>query len=205
MSLKTFQRVLVDLTLAPAKARALRAEGAAALDGYDLTLLERERLLDIVRQPGISVHCSLSRGNRFEGIAELFPMTCVLLQPVLRELVDELFETSRPENYQLTGEDAAFAGLVRRKLAAGALSIEYLDEIFAYEMACWELARRMRMETDPNACLEATVEFQHSPHDLLPPLSRLAAPPSGLPRGSYRARVMLRGERFDVDMLPATK
>ncbi|MGH9664228.1 MAG: hypothetical protein ACRD9L_07380 [Bryobacteraceae bacterium] len=205
MSLKTFQRVLVDLTLSPARARALRVDGADALEGLDLTPLERERLLDIVRQPGISVHCSLSRGNRFEVIAEVFPMTCVLLEPILGELLDEVWQTSRPENYQLSGEEAVFAGIVGRKLAAGAVAIEYLDEIFAYETTCWELARRMRMQTDPDAAVEVEVEFQHSPGDLLPPLSRLTAPPPGLPRGSYPARVTLRGERFDVAMLPAAE
>lgn len=200
MSLKTFQRVLVDLTLTPSRARALRVDGGSALDGYDLTPLERERLLDIVRQPGMSVHCSLSRGNRFETIAEIFPMTCVLLEPVLRELLDELWRTSHPENYQLSGEEAAFAELVKRKLAAGEIAIEYLEEVFAYEIVCWDLARRMRMQRDAEAAVEAIIEFQHSPAELLPLLSRLVAPPAGLPRGRYPARVVLRDGRFDVEM-----
>ena len=200
MSLKTFQQVLVDLTLTPSRARALRVDGGA-LEGYDLTPLERERLLDILRQPGISVHCSLSRGNRFETIAEIFPMTCVLLEPVLRELLEELWRISRPENYQLSGEEAAFAELVKCKLAVGEIAIEYLEEVFAYEMVCWDLARRMRMQRDAESAVEAVVEFQHSPGELLPHLSRLVAPPARLPRGRYSARVVLRDGRFDVEML----
>jgi hypothetical protein len=200
MSLRTFQRAVVELTLAPEKARALRAGGGDALADSDLTARERERLLDIVRQPGISVHCSLARGNRFEAVAEVFPMTCVLLEPVLRELLDQLWRERLPDNYQLTGEESAFAALLRRKIAAGELSIEYLDEIFAYELACRELTRRMRMEPSPDAEIEAEVQFQHSPDELLPPLSRLAAPPAGLPRGWYPARVRLRGDRFEVEL-----
>ena len=59
----------------------------------------------------------------------------------------------------------------------------------------------MRMQTDADEAPEAIVEFQHSPDELLPPLSRLAAPPSGLPSGSYRARVKLEGDRFAVEAL----
>lgn len=203
MSLKEFQRVLVDLTLNPSVARSIKQEGGSALKEYDLSQLECDRVLNIVRQPGISVHCSLSRGNRFEEIAAVFPMTCVLLEPVLGAVLDELWRSSRPQNYQLSGEEAAFAALVGRKLADGSVKIEYLHEIFAYEMICWDLARRMRLERDPNFVIKVRMEFQHSPGDLLPPLSRLEAPPPGLLPGCYPACVTLRGERFDVAMLTA--
>ena len=102
MSLRSFQQAIVDLTLAPVMAQSLRRGDAAALAGYDLTQRERDRILDIVSQAGISVHCSLSRGNRFEIIVNAFPMTCVLLQPTLRALVDELWLEHRPTNYQLS-------------------------------------------------------------------------------------------------------
>jgi hypothetical protein len=128
-------------------------------------------------------------------------MTCVLLQPVLRELLDKLWEEYRPTNYQLAGEETAFSAMIESKIAVGELSIEYLQEVFAYEMTCMELMRRMRTGTDPHAEAEAAVEFQHSPDELLPPLSRLAAPPAGLPKGLYRARVKLQGEQFKVEQI----
>jgi hypothetical protein len=201
MSLRSFQRAVVELTLAPRMARALRQGDAGVLAGYDLTGRERDRILDIVRQPGISVHCSLVRGNRLEVIFDAFPMTCVLLRPVLRPLVDELWQEHRPTNYQLAGEETAFAAIVSRKIAQGELTIEYLREIFAYEMACLELVQRARMRNDPGAEVEAVVEFQHSPDELLPPLSQRTAPPAGLPSGSYRARVKLQNEQFEVELL----
>jgi hypothetical protein len=205
MSLRSFQRAIVDLTLAPAKARALRHGDTDVLAGYELTGRERARILDIVRQPGISVHCSLSRGNRLEVIVEAFPMTCVLLRPVLRQLVDELWQEHRPSNYQLAGEAAAFAALVRRKIADGALAIEYLAEILAYETTCLELAERTRMRAAQDAAAEAMVEFEHDPDALLPPLSRLTAPPAGLPSGSYRALVKLQNARFTVELLEPSR
>ena len=201
MSLQAFQRAVVELTLSPQKARGLREGDADVLAAYDLTPRERDRILDIVRQPGISVNCSLSRGNRLEVIAEAFPMTCTLLQPVLRRLVDELWTEHQPTNYQLAGEEIAFASLVHDKIARNELTIEYLHEILEYELACLELAGKRRIQTDPNAAVEIIVEFQHSPDDLLPPLSRLSTPPPGLPAGSYRARVKLQGEQFDVEVL----
>ena len=180
----------------------LRRGDAGVLAEFDLTARERERLIAVVRQAGMSVNCSLSRGNRFEVIAETFPMTCVLLEPVLRQLLDELWAEWRPANYQLTGEEAAFAAILARKLAAGELDVEYLDEIFAYELACREMADRMRMQSGPMRPVNVVVGFQHAPDALLLPLSQLAAPPPGLPRGSYRARIELRDGAFNVEMLP---
>jgi len=201
MSLRTFQRAIVDLTLSPQIAVALLHGDTSALADYDLTERERRRILDIVRQPGISVSCSLVRGNRLEVIVGIFPMTCVLLEPVLRQLLDELWAEHRPSNYQLAGEDTAFAELVGRKSAAGELAFEYLDEIFAYERACQEMAHRVRTLDGPDRVVETVVEFQHPPDELLPPLSRLVAPPPGLPRGRYRARVRLQDDRLEVEML----
>ncbi|HZT31208.1 MAG TPA: hypothetical protein VFA33_15065 [Bryobacteraceae bacterium] len=201
MSLRDFQHAVVDLTLVPHKARALRQGDASVLANFDLTARERERLLDIVHQPGMRVSCSLSRGNRLEVIAEAFPMTCVLLEPVLRQLLDELWTERRPANYQLAGEDTAFAELLARKRAANEICIEYLDEIFAYELKCREMAHRMRTETTEVA-IQTVIEFQHPPDMLLVPLSQLAAPPAGLPSGFYRARIQLQHGRFEVAVLP---
>jgi hypothetical protein len=199
MSLRSFQQALVDLTLSPTTATALRNGDLAALAPYELTQLERERLVDVVRQPGVSVHCSLSRGNRLEMIVGAFPMTCVLLRPVLRGLLDELWRLHRPTNYQLSDEVAAFAALIARKLAAGELALDYVAEIFVYEQSCLELTQRARL--DPDAELWKIVEFQHHPDALLGPLSRQKAPPSGLASGQFRARVVLLDGRFDVELL----
>ena len=201
MSLAMFQRALVELTLTPQRARALRLGDQSVLAGFELTGLERDRLEGVVHQLGMSVSCSLSRGNRLEVIFQSFPMTCVLLKPILRELVDELWIDNQPTNYQLAGEETVFAALLSRKLAADDLSIPYLEEIFAYELACIELTRQARNQASAEA--ELIVDFQHSPDDLLPPLSQLMAPPSGLPEGNYRARVRLTDDQFKVELIEA--
>ena len=203
MSLLMFQRALVELTLTPQKARALRLGDESILAAFELTGLERDRLQAVVHQRGMSVSCSLSRGNRLEMIFQSFPMTCVLLKPILRELVDELWIDIQPTNYQLAGEETVFAALLTRKLAESNLSIPYLEEIFAYELACMELIRQARNPARDQTVADAQliVDFQHSPDDLLPPLSQLTAPPAGLPEGNYRARVRLIGDQFKVELI----
>ncbi len=203
MSLTSFQRAIVELTLAPRRARRLMRGDLREIETYDLTDRERRRLLDIVQQPGMSLTCTVARGNRFEAIGELFPMTCVLLEPILRELLDELWEDF-PTNYQFAGEADAFVAKVSEKMARGEISIEYLDEIFAYELTCSNLAQRMKSQTDMSCELAEVIEFRHSPELLLSPLSRLTAPPVGLPSGLYRANLILRDTRFDVEMLPTS-
>ena len=204
MSLQAFQQAIVDLTLAPRRVRRLLQGDLSVLEKYDLTERERKRILFAVAQPGMELNCTIARGNRFEPVAELFPMTCTLLKPVLRELLDEIWEDAPPTNYQFAGEDEAFIKAVRLKIASGELAIEYLDEIFSYETSCAELARRMGVVTDPNDVGEAILEFQHSPDLLLPPLSEYKLPPAGLPTGKYRAQLILRGEQFEVEMISAT-
>jgi hypothetical protein len=203
MSLRAFQHAVVELTLAPRRARRLAQGDLSVIEAYDLAERERQRLLDIVRQPGMSLNCTIARGNRFEAIGELFPMTCVLLEPILRQLLDELWEDVRPTNYQFTGEADAFVAKVQQKIAQGELPIEYLDEVFAYELICLNMAQEMQNQTDKTCEVERIVEFQHSPEPLLLALSTLNAPPAGLPSGLYRARLLLRGMRFEVEMLSA--
>jgi hypothetical protein len=199
MSLAMFQRALVELTLTPHKARALRLGDQSVLAGFELTDLERTRLDEVVHQPGMSVNCSLSRSNRLEVIFQSLPMTCVILKPILRKLVDELWQDNQPSNYQLAGEDTAFIALLSGKIAAGKLTVLYLEEIFAYELACMELTRRSLNQNGPNA--EIIVNFHHSPDDLLLPLSQLLAPPDQLPTGAFAARVRLIDDQFRVELL----
>jgi hypothetical protein len=202
MSLQAFQQALVDFTLAPGRARRLIHGDRSPLEAYDLTEREADRLLSVIKQPGMSLNCTIARGNRFNSIGEVFPMTCVLLEPVLRELLDELWEGFRPSSYQFAGEEQAFADMVRQRIAKGELRAEYVDEVFAYECACWELAQQLRSQSHGDKEIDAVVEFKHAPDLLLPPLSEMVAPPPGLPTGVYRVRIVLRGTQFDVEMIP---
>jgi hypothetical protein len=201
MGIIDFQRALADMTLDFQLAAAVRARGARALDGYDLTQREGLRLVAVARQPGMALNCTLARANRFAAIHDIFPMTCVLLEPELKGLLDELWSVHRPDNYQLSGEEAAFAKFVQDRIALGKLrQVEYLEEIFRYEKACWELAMELRYReaASPYEVLQV-VRFNHDPGPLFEALGRYEAPPAGIPAGSYQVCVRVVGGELKVE------
>lgn len=191
MSLPEFQRALVDMTLDARLARHVKQDGAAALSRYDLSPREAGRLVSVSRQPGMALNCTLARANRFTAIADEFPMTCVVLEPVLRDLLDELWSRDTPATYQLSGEAVAFAA----RVAADAALHErfpYLTEIFRYEQECVALVAetRQRAVAEMNGRARV-VEFTHDPGALLRALQRSVAPPPGLPPAPHRVEIEL--------------
>jgi hypothetical protein len=199
MSLPEFQRALCEMTLDPSLAAAVLRRGAPALAGYDLTPRERSRLAGAARQRGMSVNCTLARANRFAPVADAFPLTCSLLKPRLRALVDELWSVSRPGSYQLSGEVDAFAAFLRDKLARGELDEPYAESVLAYECAVWQLVRRLQQRASGPPL---TVHFVHDPRLLLPALGRDAVPAPELPRGGYTVQLSLGPDGLERLVLP---
>jgi hypothetical protein len=182
---------------------AVRRDGIAALTEYDLTALEQQRLVDVSRQPGMALNCTLARSNRFGPLVDMFPLTCELLKPWLRELVDELWSRHRPNNYQLVGEDDAFAAFLEEKIERGELAYPYAVEVFRYETACLHLARSLRYVSAvaspaPGSEPFRRVHFRHDPRILIRALERRQRPPENLPEGDYPVRITLRGDALDV-------
>jgi hypothetical protein len=205
MSLTDFQRALSDMTLDIRITAAVRREGTSALSDYELTSLEQERLVDVARQPGMDLNCTLARGNRFAPIVEMFPLTCELLRPWLRELLDELWNRHHPENYQLSGEEDAFAGHLEGKIIRGELANPYAEEVLRYESACLDLARTLRyvsVEELPKSGSEGfrLVCFRHDPRILLRALENHQTPPADMPEGEYLVRITLHGDALDVEL-----
>jgi hypothetical protein len=203
VAIADFQRALCDMTLDPVLAAAVLRRGAHALSGYILTDIEQGRLIAVVRQPGMSVNCTLARANRFAPIADAFPLTCSLLKPWLRPLLDELWSVHRPGNYQFAGEATAFSSFLQQKLSQGDVKHPYAEEIFRYECAAWDLVQTLRSsvpgrppEDEPEKSV--TVRFAHDPHALVPALERDETPPPDLPAGDYVVRLTLRNDVLDV-------
>lgn len=190
MALADFQRALADMTLDARLAAAVRAHGRSALAGYALNDLECRRLHAVAQQDGMSLNCTLARANRFGSIHDAFTMTCVLLGPRLRDLLDELWSERRPDNYQLAGEEAGFAVLVERAIARGTLTGDYLDEVFHYERVCWDMAMELRLR-DASAMEGRTrsTRFRHDPAAIFDALSQHRPPPPGLTVGDYLVTV----------------
>ena len=177
MSLHEFQRALCDMTLDVTFAASVLRKGAPALKGYSLTGIEQDRLFAVVSQRGMSVNCTLARANRFAPIADAFPLTCSLLKPHLRGLLDELWSVHRPGNYQLAGEAGAFAFFLEEKLSRGRFDQEYAAEVFRYECAAWDLIQSLPRFVSAAALKDttgqsATVRFTHDPRILVTCLER---------------------------------
>jgi hypothetical protein len=205
MSLRDFQRALSDMTLDTRMTAAVRKSGPPALTDYELTALEEQRLVDVARQPGMDLNCSLARGNRFGPIVEMFPRTCELLKPWLRELLDELWSRHRPDNYQLAGEEDAFASFIEGKIGRGKLAHAYAEEVFRYESACLDLAKSLRYVAVDDSPVQGSEHFRlayfrHDPRILLRALEHHQTPPPDIPEGDYPVRITLRGDALDVEL-----
>jgi hypothetical protein len=205
VSLRDFQRALSDMTIDSRLAATVRKSGAAPLSAYALTELERRRLIDISRQPGMDLNCTLARGNRLAPIVEMFPLTCELLKSSLRGLLEEFWDVHRPSNYQLAGEDEAFAQFVDAKIAGGAISDEYAAEVLRYERTCVALAKSLRFTkvddiAAPDADRVRHVRFEHDPRILVRALERRETPPRDIAAGDYLVRITLYSDAIEVEL-----
>jgi hypothetical protein len=203
--LRDFQRALSDLVLDARLRTVVLEKGAKALAAYNLTFLEQQRLADMSQQRGLALLCTLARGNRFAPIVDVFPLTCELLKGELRELLDELWSTHRSSNYQLAGEEEAFAGLLKNKIGRREHLHPYAKEVFCYEYECFKVARLVRyLSAEELSRLHPEhvrfAYFRHDPRILLPALEKLQTPPPDLPEGDYRVRITLRHDALDVEL-----
>lgn len=164
MSLLGYQQALCDLVASPQLCLGVRAD-RAALDGYDLTDRERDRIAAAVASRGMSVSCTLYRVNRITPLYSYLPLSCTLLGDGLVGQAEIYWREGKPEDLQFGPETVRFAGFLRRQLAAGAIDDPYLGEVLALELAVNALRR------DPGSPPRA-VTFAHDP---VPVLEALAA------------------------------
>jgi hypothetical protein len=201
MSLQQFQLALAVMTIQPILAAKVKHHGAVALQTYDLTALEQRRLLAVSQQPGMELNCTLARANRFGPILDVYPKVCTLIKPWLRELLDIFWIEHLSSNYQLSGEEDAFAVFLQDRLATGHFKHAYLREVLDYETACWQLIQATRQDAVvkrevPNRYDQSVrdVHFSHNPSHLLPPLQRGDLPTPNLPPVDCWLRVQLEDD-----------
>jgi hypothetical protein len=200
MTLGQFQRALSAMTIQPDLAARIRRHGNSALHDYDLTPLERTRLISVSRQQGMNLNCTLARGNRFSLIYDVLPLVCTLLKPSLRNLLDEFWSTYQPNNYQLSGEAEAFVNFLNKKLFEG-FTHPYLEEILHYESASWALVQSLRHSEDINSTeLYHEMVFTHDPRILLPLLEAGEFPCTDLPSGNFPVLLTLRGSTLIAEL-----
>jgi hypothetical protein len=191
MSLSEFQRALASMTLDTTLARRVREQGAAALRGFALRPRDLDRLVRVAAQPGMALNCTLARSNRFTSIAESLPMTCAVLEPVLRELLDRLWAHDRPQGYQLSSELRPFIDRVQGDPALFE-RFPLLDDVLRYELACLALiddARRLTLAAMSGRT--RIIVLQHDPARLIEPLRAEQPVPVGLEREPHTVELEL--------------
>lgn len=139
MSREDYQRAMGDLLRSPAQCSLLRSSASAAMEGYDLTPVERQRLQEIARHRGMEVNCMLYRASRLVGIMRRLPLTVGLLGPALRDIFDAYLEACPDAPAAFDQEARAFAHFVAEYLdtpdSNPELDAELLRAIFAKETA----------------------------------------------------------------------
>lgn len=196
MSVSGFQQAFCDLIASPEMSVGLRRGEASLLDGYELTARERRRLIEAVRQRGMSVNCTLYRHNRVTPLCSLLPRSCALLDDRFREEASAYWRAEATD-LQFGPEIERFASFLRARLDSGALNVPYLDEMLGFELAINELrfAPRLRLLADLEERragrdwelhpLVRVLRFAYEPEELLGSFSGGDLPPAGLQGGDF--------------------
>jgi hypothetical protein len=94
-----FQQALADLVAAPDRCQAVRDGDVDHLDGYDLTALERTRLVAIANHGKMAANCAVYRSNRLTPIVINLPDTCAALGEHLRDVVDRFWAAHPTQHF----------------------------------------------------------------------------------------------------------
>ena len=183
------------MTLDATLAAGVRRQGSALLKPWPLSALETRRLVAIAQQPGMELNCTLARGNRFAAVHDAFAMTCALLGPALRGVLDTLWASQLPSGVQLAGDAERFAAvaLARADTLPSDQLRSYLHDVLAYEQQAYQLALSVRHMQNPEQASSAPrwVNFAHDPQPLFEALQRFERPPADLPPVPHRVRLAL--------------
>lgn len=151
MSLADFQLAMAHLIASPERCLDARWDPVGALARYELSARERQRLVDAVRQKGMSTSCSLYRSNRVTPIYTLLHLTCLALADRLEVELDEYWKAVEFSHQQFKREIEGFALFLKHRVASGKLAVECLPELLDFELASNELRflprRRLLAET----------------------------------------------------------
>jgi hypothetical protein len=134
VSLESFQRAFADLVASPQKCLELR-HGEHSLDEFQLTELERRRLMAMVSHAGMSHNCSLYRANRLTPIARSLPQTCVRLGSKLVLELERFWELSPDTELQFKRESERFALFLLNQLNSDKDEEAELIEVIRAELA----------------------------------------------------------------------
>lgn len=216
MTLAAFQRALCELIGSPDLCLAVRADASSFLSRYDLSPREQDRLMDIVRQRGMSTSCTLYRSNRVTPVYTLLHYTCVVLGDSLKDTLEAYWADSDLRDLEFKHEIHRFARFLTERLEQGTLVDPFVEEVLEFELAVNELRfaprreilRRLgdRQEAGGRAeCLGLhplmrVVRFRHDPAELLGSLAQ-GRVPRDLPDAESFLLLSVAGETLSAETL----
>ncbi len=131
--LADFQQAMADLTASPALCLRVRHDPRALDERYKLTMRERDRLLGIVRHPGMACACTVYRANRLAPLAMYVPRTCRALGPLLREVVESFWAAFAETDVHMFIETDRFCRFLRARIDQGHEYPPEVEEALAVE------------------------------------------------------------------------
>lgn len=188
MSLTGFQSALAQLIIDAELCDRFRADSQVAFGSYDLSALERRRLLAIAQDPNLGVARRIHRFFRINALLQSLPLTIRLLgDRRLRSLAEGFWRLGAPRNYYRQREAARFGEFLNDLVERGELRDPYVLDIVRFELAALDLARSQQVEENEVADASGVnprhwrpglshslrlVVFEHAPGELLSCLER---------------------------------
>ena len=193
MTLAAFQRALCDMIRSPDACLDLRAGAPGILTRYDLSPRERDRLLDIVWQRGMSTNCTLYRSNRVTPIYTLLHYTCMVLGDRLKDTLDAYWAASDLHDLEFKHEIHRFSRFVREQIETSTIVDPFVEEVLEFELAINDLRFAPRrdvlrgLQVQREAAERASaplqvhplirvIPFRHEPGELLRSLANRRVP-----------------------------
>jgi hypothetical protein len=185
---------------------------------FDLSEREKNRLMEVVWQKGMSVSCSIYRSNRITPLYTMLNSSCLLLRDRLKREVDEYWANSEAPDLQFKPEIERFARFLKGRIAAGVITNPYLDEVIDFELAVNALQfisrqrilaqieeARAREESGPLQLnpLIRVVRFRHEPFKLLDRLGQEQMPLDEEATGEFYVVVDAGEEQIQLKQLDA--
>jgi hypothetical protein len=199
MSISDFQQALARLVMSPPFRSSVRGEPDTALEAFDLSTRERQRLTVLANDPALNVGTMIHRSFRLSMLATTLSKTCAALGPQqLKEVVHRYWETYPPQDYYYEREAFRFGEYLLALLREGRLENEYVEQVLNLELNVLALKKASASQAsesnpdlgDPAAAYPAlnplcrVVPFDHDPETLLTALSQDQVP-EALPRGEH--------------------
>jgi hypothetical protein len=152
--LADFQQACADLVASPELVQQAREDPSDLLARYELTDLERRRLVAFANAPGIAASCMLYRANRLAPLALNLRELCTALGPRLRPLLDAYWRRFPNTDVHFLAECRRFCAYLQSEAGSGQGLPPAISNRLAEDIALLDL-RLEASHTEPDSALSS--------------------------------------------------